>query len=178
MLMLPGLPLLKRSILWRIGSSSGLNLDVMCAHHWIGFTLTVNSDIMRWNIAGGEVKVRRWQNGGREKACTHLQVVLHGHLAHSQSKSGQRLNGICAHAPKKFMLTAHLNTQWPRGMHVTERGPFSRWGEAWMGVRDLKMAPKTFRKYKNSSIQNSLGKIWNKRPENWITLASIAAIWC
>jgi len=46
----------------------------MCAHHWIGFTPSVNRDIMGWDVAGGKLEVERWQNSCREKTHTHLRV--------------------------------------------------------------------------------------------------------
>lgn len=65
MLTLLGLLLSKRSI---VCSRSGNEWHLMCAHHWIGFTPSVNSDIMGWDVAGGKLEVGRWQNGGRGKA--------------------------------------------------------------------------------------------------------------
>lgn len=157
MLTLLGLLLSKRSI---VCSRSGNELHLMCAHHWIGFTPSVKIVIL-WD---GMLQVGSWRledgravaEGRRAHICKSSPAATW--LANNQN-SEEKFNGICAYGPERFMLTAHLNTHWPRDTQVTEMGPISRRGEGCMGGREVTWMSNAGIL---NAIQNNDGKIWNK----------------
>lgn len=51
-------------------SGNELNLNIMCAHHQIGFRPNVKGDIMGWNVAGAKM-AERWQGESAHASASH-----------------------------------------------------------------------------------------------------------